>query len=280
MGKQLEGLEDYPKKVIAVLLENEKLVNEQFKGDEIWKKYSLEMVRKVYDPKNFLGFDWVNVQPMLGPCSIVRFGNWNISGKILWSHTEEIVAKTRSLKQYYNDEFNDELYSAIANEFNREILTDLKNNVGTIATRNFSIDGLVDGLSLVFDTIAKESWRNPEWLVTSPEAVDMLEKIYGFHNYYTPPTSSLAVYKIGILKHLPLTVYKDPLFHKQEFLMGYKGGIFDSQYIYAPYVPFNLTAPVIDPNTFLPHRRLMIRYGKKLTPAGRKFFGKVILRGF
>ena len=38
----------------------------------------------------------------------------------------------------------------------------------------------------------------------------------------------------------------------------------ETGYVYAPYVPIQLTPTVYDPHTFVPRKGLMTRYGKKL----------------
>ena len=65
-------------------------------------------------------------------------------------------------------------------------------------------------------------------------------------------------------------VLKDPNFKPGEMLMGYKGASYmDSGYFYAPYIPITSTPVVLDPNTSIPKKGILTRYGKRLLDEGK-----------
>jgi hypothetical protein len=59
-------------------------------------------------------------------------------------------------------------------------------------------------------------------------------------------------------------------------LLGHKGNTFlEAGYIYAPYIPLQLTATIYDPNDFTPRKGIMTRYGKKMV--NNRFYGVIYL---
>ena len=60
---------------------------------------------------------------------------------------------------------------------------------------------------------------------------------------------------------------------KSEDLVGYSGNSFlDTGYFYAPYVPMVSTSVVLDPNTWIPKKGLLTRYGKKILAQGEEHY--------
>lgn len=52
--------------------------------------------------------------------------------------------------------------------------------------------------------------------------------------------------------------------------MGYKGASYmDSGYFYAPYIPIQTSPVVLDPNTAIPKKGILTRYGKRLLEEGK-----------
>ena len=61
-------------------------------------------------------------------------------------------------------------------------------------------------------------------------------------------------------------------------LVGRKGGSFlESGYVYAPYVPLQVTPTIFGPEDFTPRKGVMTRYAKKMVRPD--MYGLVIVRG-
>lgn len=60
-------------------------------------------------------------------------------------------------------------------------------------------------------------------------------------------------------------VYVDPYFPRNIILIGRQGKSFlETGYVYAPYVPLQISMTVPDPEDFTPRKAVMTRYGKKM----------------
>ena len=74
------------------------------------------------------------------------------------------------------------------------------------------------------------------------------------------------------------TVYKDPYFPMDKVLVGYKGsGFLDSGFVYAPYVPLQVTPTIFGIEDFVPRKGVMTRYAKKMVRPD--MYGLVVVRG-
>ena len=187
----------------------------------------------------------------------------------------------------------------IALELDREIIMDLyKNsalftpsfNLSAIPAGSpelFHIRSLVTTLTRASNAIHKSSLRGPaNWLVTSPEVSSIIEQLetHGdFRPVFSAPDAQtgaaveqphgFSVYKVGTLAS-KYTLYKDPYFPVTgagsgagvgDILMGYKGQNFiDAGYVWAPYVPLQVTATFLDPADFTLRKGLRTRYALKL----------------
>lgn len=223
--------------------------------------------------------------------------------------SEEIAAKTRKLKAVWSYEAQQDLRSqhnldaeaeltaVLAQEINleidREVLTDLRNNAGTVASWDFNTalgdtikekyESLYVKIVEVSAVVHRKTLRGgANWLVTSPEVASMFEtSTAGFAP--TPSetfTSSLGVQYVGTVNNR-WRLYKDPLFPTGQVLMGYKGDSYmDSGYFYCPYVPLTQTPVVLDPESFCPRKGILTRYGKKLLREGSKFYARLSIANF
>jgi hypothetical protein len=81
--------------------------------------------------------------------------------------------------------------------------------------------------------------------------------------------------KIGNLGNR-YVVYKDPYMPANLVLVGHKGNTFlEAGYVYAPYIPLQLTQTIYDPNDFTPRKGIMTRYAKKMI--NNRFYGVIYL---
>ena len=73
-------------------------------------------------------------------------------------------------------------------------------------------------------------------------------------------------------------VYVDPYFLRNVILVGRKGSSFlESGYVYAPYVPLQVTPTIFGTEDFVPRKGVMTRYAKKMVKPD--LYGLVIIRG-
>jgi len=113
------------------------------------------------------------------------------------------------------------------------------------------------------------------WIVCSTEVGSVMEDIEKFHAVSEADTEqyNMGIEKMGTLSSR-YTVYKDPYLPAQICLIGHKGSNFmDTGYVYAPYIPFQLTPVVLDPDDFTPRKGIMTRYAKKVV--NNKYYGMV-----
>jgi hypothetical protein len=222
---------------------------------------------------------------------------------------ESITAKTRKLKaawsfegqqdlrSQHNLDMEAELTSVLAQEINleidREILTDLRNNAGTIAAWDFNTalgDTIKEKYESVFiklveisNVVHRKTLRGGcNWLVTSPEVASIFETATaGFAPAPSDTfTSGLGIQYVGSISN-KWKLYKDPLFPTNQILLGYKGDSYmDSGYFYCPYVPMTQTPVVLDPESFCPRKGLLTRYGKKLLREGAKFYARMTIANY
>jgi hypothetical protein len=223
--------------------------------------------------------------------------------------SEEIAAKTRKLKAVWSYEAQQDLRSQhnldaeaeltgiLAQEINleidREVLTDLRNNAGTVAAWDLATalgdtikekyEALYVKIVEVSNVIHRKTLRGgANFLVTSPEVAAIFETATaGFAPAPSETfTSSLGVQYVGTVANR-YRLYKDPLFPTNQILMGYKGDSYmDSGYFYCPYVPLTQTPVVLDPESFCPRKGILTRYGKKLLREGAKFYARLSIANF
>ena len=104
------------------------------------------------------------------------------------------------------------------------------------------------------------------FIVVSPEVANILEFTAGFRGAVTHDDSkgTTGAVKVGSLSK-KFDVYVNPYFYRNVVLVGRKGNSFlESGYVYAPYVPLQTTPLIYDPDTFVPNKGVMTRYGKKM----------------
>jgi len=104
------------------------------------------------------------------------------------------------------------------------------------------------------------------FIVVSPEVSNLLEFTSGFRADTTADENrgTAGAVKVGQLSK-KLDIYVDPYFVRNLILVGRKGNSFlESGYVYAPYVPLQVTPTIFDPESFVPRKGVMTRYAKKM----------------
>ena len=88
---------------------------------------------------------------------------------------------------------------------------------------------------------------------------------------------NMGIERVGSLSGR-YTVYRDPYSPSYSVLIGHKGkSLLDTGYIYAPYVPMQLTPTMYNPFNFVPVKGIMTRYAKKVV--NNRFYGHIRVDG-
>ena len=117
------------------------------------------------------------------------------------------------------------------------------------------------------------------FLVTSPEVASIMEMTSGFRASIAvdDDKGSAGAVKVGNVSK-KWDVYIDPYFPRNLILVGRKGGSFlESGYVYAPYVPLQVTPTIFGVEDFVPRKGVMTRYAKKMVRPD--MYGLVIVSG-
>ena len=138
---------------------------------------------------------------------------------------------------------------------------------------------LAESINDVSAQIHRKTLRGgANFVVCSPEVANILEFTAGFRasigNDYG--NGSIGATNVGSLSK-KFDVYVDPYFPRNVVLVGRKGGSFlESGYVYAPYVPLQVTPTIFGVEDFVPRKGVMTRYAKKMVRPD--MYGLVICR--
>jgi hypothetical protein len=189
------------------------------------------------------------------------------------------------------------LSEQMAAEIDREILRDLRR--GAAWTARWDYNGLrkqsntyygvqkdwnqtlVTKINQISAQIHKSTLRGgASWIVVSPEVSAVFDDLEYFHVSNAAPEQdkyNMGIEKIGTLSGRYI-VYRDPYAPANTVLVGHKGtSILETGYIYAPYVPMQLTPVMYNPFDFTPIRGIMTRYAKKMVL--NRYFGRIFCDG-
>jgi len=190
------------------------------------------------------------------------------------------------------------LSEQVAAEIDREILRDLRTGAAWALRWNYNgwttaaggsaavaytqkdwNQTLVTKINQISAQIHKSTLRGgANFIVCSSEASAIFDDLEYFHVSNADPEQdqyNMGIEKVGSLGGR-YTVYRDPYAPANTVLIGHKGkSMLDTGYVYAPYVPLQITPTMYNPFTFAPVKGIMTRYAKKLVNA--RFYGKVII---
>jgi len=189
------------------------------------------------------------------------------------------------------------LSEQMAAEIDREILRDLRR--GAAWTARWDYNGLRKGTNTYYGVqkdwnqtlitkinqisaqIHKATLRGgASWVVVSPEVSAVFDDLEYFHVSNASPEQdkyNMGIEKIGTLSGR-YQVYRDPYAPANTVLIGHKGtSILETGYIYAPYVPMQLTPVMYNPFDFTPIRGIMTRYAKKMVL--NRYYGRIFCDG-
>jgi len=118
------------------------------------------------------------------------------------------------------------------------------------------------------------------FIVVSSEISAIFDDLEYFHVSDASPEQdqyNMGIEKVGSLSGR-YQVYRDPYSPPDSIIIGHKGkSLLDTGYIYAPYVPMQLTPTMYNPFNFAPVKGIMTRYAKKVV--NNRFYGQVRVDG-
>ena len=192
------------------------------------------------------------------------------------------------------------LSEQVAAEIDREILRDLRKGAawtlrwdyngwkrGTTAnpltqyTQKDWNQTLITAINQISAQIHKSTLRGgANWIVVSSEVSAIFDDLEYFHVSNAAPEQdqyNMGIERVGTLSGR-YQVYRDPYFPPNTILMGHKGSsLLDTGYVYAPYVPLQLTPTMYNPFNFTPIKGIMTRYAKKMV--NNRFYGRITVDG-
>jgi hypothetical protein len=126
---------------------------------------------------------------------------------------------------------------------------------------------LIETINDVSAQIHRKTLRGgANFVVCSPEVANILEFTAGFRANVTADSDkgTVGAVNVGSLSK-KWDIYVDPYFPRNVVLVGRKGGSFlESGYVYAPYVPLQVTPTIFGVEDFVPRKGVMTRYAKKM----------------
>jgi len=190
------------------------------------------------------------------------------------------------------------LSEQVAAEIDREILRDLRKGAawslrwdynGWKRVNNGSVNynqkdwnqTLITAINQISAQIHKSTLRGgANWIVVSSEISAIFDDLEYFHVSNAAPDQdqyNMGIERVGTLSGR-YQVYRDPYFPPNTVLLGHKGSsLLDTGYVYAPYVPLQLTPTMYNPFNFTPIKGIMTRYAKKMV--NNRFYGKITVDG-
>ena len=190
------------------------------------------------------------------------------------------------------------LSEQIAAEIDREILRDLRKfapwqsrwdvngwrrmaGFSTNYTQKDWNQELVTKINQVSAQIHKSTLRGgANFIVVSSEISAVFDNLEFFH--VSDASAESDQYNMGIERVGSLggryQVYRDPYSPAWSIIIGHKGkSLLDTGYIYAPYIPMQLTPTIYNPENFAPVKGILTRYAKKCV--NNRFYGAVKVDG-
>jgi hypothetical protein len=140
---------------------------------------------------------------------------------------------------------------------------------------------LITKVNQISAQIHKSTLRGgANFIVVSSEISAVFDDLEYFHVSDASPEQDM--YNMGIEKVGALSgryqVYRDPYAPSYSMIIGHKGkSLLDTGYIYAPYVPMQLTPTMYNPFNFAPVKGIMTRYAKKVV--NNRFYGGIRVDG-
>ena len=190
------------------------------------------------------------------------------------------------------------LSEQVAAEIDREILRDLRkaaawqlrwdyngwrkaSSAAAPYTQKDWNQTLITRINQISAQIHKSTLRGgANFIVVSSEISAVFDDLEYFHVSDANPEQdqyNMGIERIGSLSGR-YQVYRDPYSPSYSVIIGHKGkSLLDTGYIYAPYVPLQLTPTMYNPFNFAPVKGIMTRYAKKVV--NNRFYGAIRVDG-
>ena len=220
------------------------------------------------------------------------------------------------LRAFHGIDAETELVSGISQEIALELDRDILNQLfvasaGITSSFDFTVPAgisevdhirsVLTRMSNVSFQIFKQTLRAPaNWYVTSPEVSSKLIQLQTHTDYraafvsspadtqgpydgtVVPPSYGPITSHQGILRMGPLSNkwwgYQDPFFSFNQIMMGLRGQSYlDAGFVFAPYVPLQMTPSFLDPEDQVYRKGMRTRYATKLLRP--EWFGRVTITG-
>jgi hypothetical protein len=140
---------------------------------------------------------------------------------------------------------------------------------------------LIETINDISAQIHRKTLRGgANFIVVSPEMANILEFTSGFRASVThdDDRGTVGAVKVGSISK-KFDVYVDPYFLRNVVLVGRRGASFlESGYVYAPYVPLQVTPTIFGVEDFVPRKGVMTRYAKKMVRPD--MYGLVVCKDF
>ena len=154
---------------------------------------------------------------------------------------------------------------------NRETGKDITTSLAPDFTGTVSewYETLLENINDVSSLIHRKTLRGgANFVVCSPEVAAILEFTSGFRADVAGDSEANSgnwgASKAGTISR-KMDVMVDPYFPRNVVLVGRKGNSFlESGYVYAPYVPLQVTPTIFGTEDFVPRKGVMTRYAKKM----------------
>jgi len=220
------------------------------------------------------------------------------------------------LRAYHGVDADVELVAGVSNqvglELDRELLEDLYQASGGItAAFDFTVPAGVSELDHIravltrmsnvsFQIFKQSKYAPANWYCTSPEVAARLIQLQThadlrpifvsgqesptgpFDGIVVPPSYGPMSSNFGIMRLGPLSNkfwgYQDPYFRFNKILMGLRGASYlDAGFVFAPYVPLQITPTFLDPEDQVYKKGMRTRYAKKLLRS--EWYGRINITG-
>jgi hypothetical protein len=190
------------------------------------------------------------------------------------------------------------LSEQVASEIDREILRDLRSlgawqmrwdyygwRKASLAANAYTQKDwnqtLITKVNQISAQIHKSTLRGgANFIVVSSEISAIFDDLEYFHVSDASPEQdqyNMGIERIGSLGGR-YQVYRDPYAPAWSMIIGHKGkSLLDTGYVYAPYVPMQLTPTMYNPFNFAPVKGIMTRYAKK--SVNNRFYGAIRVDG-
>lgn len=220
------------------------------------------------------------------------------------------------LRSFHGVDAETELVAGISQEIALELDRDILNQLfaasaGTTSTFDFTVPAGVSEvdhirscltrMSAVSYLIHKNTLRAPaNWFVTSPEISAKLVQLQSHADYranwvsggdnpfgpfdgiqtppsYGPISSHQGILKLGLLSN-KWWGYQDPFFAFNQIMLGLRGQSYlDAGFVFAPYVPLQMTPTFLDPEDQTYRKGMRTRYATKRLRD--EWYGRVTITG-